>query len=104
MCSVVSSSLKPMDCSSLGSSLLGIFQARIAEWVAISFSRDLPDPGIKSLLPALAGRFFTVAPLGKPCVCLDLSEIQNPFLKLCPLSFNTTSGCHVIIEFIAKEY
>ena len=29
----------PMDCSLPGSSVLGIFQARILEWVAISFSR-----------------------------------------------------------------
>ena len=29
----------PMDCSLLGSSVHGIFQARILEWVAISFSR-----------------------------------------------------------------
>ena len=30
-----------------GSSVHGIFQARILDWVAISFSRDLPDPVIK---------------------------------------------------------
>ena len=36
-----------MDCSLPGSYVHGIFQARILEWVAISFSRDLPDPGIK---------------------------------------------------------
>ena len=35
-----------MDCSSLGSSVHGISQARRLEWVAIPFSRDLPDPGI----------------------------------------------------------
>ena len=36
----------PMDCSLPGSSVRGILQARMLEWVAISFSRDLPDPGI----------------------------------------------------------
>ena len=36
-----------MDCSPPGSSVHGIFQARILEWVAISFSGDLSDPGIK---------------------------------------------------------
>ena len=30
----------PMDCSPSGSSVHGIFQARILEWVAISFSRE----------------------------------------------------------------
>ena len=34
-----------------GSSVLGIFQARILEWVATSSSRVLPDPGIKLIFP-----------------------------------------------------
>ena len=58
----------PMDCSLPGSSVHGIFQARILEWVAIPFSRDLPDPGVEpvSLVPpALGGGFFTAAPPGK---------------------------------------
>ena len=57
------------DCSLPGSFVHVIFQARILEWVAISFSRDLPDPSIKpaSLAsPGLAGGFFTTMPLGKP--------------------------------------
>ena len=59
----------PMDCSPQGSNIHGIFQARILEWVAISFSRYLPDPGIKpmSLVShALAGGFFTTEPPGNP--------------------------------------
>ena len=45
----------PMDYSLPGSSIHGIFQARILEWVAISFSReeDLPDTGIEPGSPAL---------------------------------------------------
>ena len=53
-----------MDCSLPGSSVHGISQARILEWVAISFSRDLPHPGIElSSLesPALASGFFTTS-------------------------------------------
>ena len=40
----------------------GILQARILEWVAMPFSRALPNPGIKPVSltsSALAGRFFT---------------------------------------------
>ena len=51
----------PMDCSLPGSSVHGILQARILEWVAISYS-DLPNPGIEPMSlasPALTGRFFT---------------------------------------------
>ena len=58
---------KPMDLSLPGLSLHGISQARILEWVAIFSSRDLPDPGIKPVSPALAGRFFTAEPAGKLC-------------------------------------
>ena len=51
-----------MDCSLPGSSVLGIFQARLLEWVAIPFPEDLPDPGIEPRSPALAGGFFTTEP------------------------------------------
>ena len=37
----------PMDCNPPNSFVYGIFQSRILDWVAISSSRDLPDPGIK---------------------------------------------------------
>ena len=43
----------PMDCSLPGSSVHGIFQARVLEWVAISFSRRSSNPGIKPGSPAL---------------------------------------------------
>ena len=54
----------PMVCSPPGSSVHGMFQSRILEWVAFPCSGDLPDPGIKPESPALAGRFFTTEPAG----------------------------------------
>ena len=48
----------PMGCSPPGSSIHGISQARIPEWVAIPSPGDLPDPGIESKSPGLAARFF----------------------------------------------
>ena len=56
----------PMDCSPPGSSVHGIFQARILEWVAISSSRGSSQPRDPTPSPALAGRFFTAEPPGKP--------------------------------------
>ena len=41
-----------MDCSPLDSSVYGILQARILEWVDIPSPADLPDPGIKLRYPA----------------------------------------------------
>ena len=55
-----------MDCSLPDSSVRGILQSRILEWVAISFSRDLPDPGIEPTSPALTGRLFTAETPEKP--------------------------------------
>ena len=55
-----------MDCSLSGSSVRGISQARVLEWGAISFSGDLPDPGIEPDPLALqAGGLFTAEPPGK---------------------------------------
>ena len=43
----------PMDCSLPGSSVCGIFQARILEWLPFPLPGDLPDPGIEPGSPAL---------------------------------------------------
>ena len=54
----------PMDYSPPDSSVHGILQARILEWVAMPPPGDLPDPEIEpvSLMsPALTGRFFTTS-------------------------------------------
>ena len=45
---------------------VGFPRARILEWVTILFSGGLPDPGIEPVSPALANRFFTTEPPGKP--------------------------------------
>ena len=50
----------PMDCSPPGSSVHGILQARILEWVAISFSRGSSQPRDWTLVAWIAGRYFTV--------------------------------------------
>ena len=50
----------PMDCSLSGSSVHGIFQARVLEWIAISFSRGSSQPRNWTPVPHIAGRCFTV--------------------------------------------
>ena len=49
-----------MDCSLPGSSVHGIFQARILEWVAISFSRGSSWPRDQTWVSLIVGRCFTV--------------------------------------------
>ena len=49
-----------MDCSPLGSSAHGIFQARILEWVSIPFSRESSRPGDQTWVSCIAGRSLTI--------------------------------------------
>ena len=49
-----------MGCSPPASSIHGIFQARILEWVAISFSRGSSWPRDQTQVSHIAGRLFTI--------------------------------------------
>ena len=49
-----------MDCSPLGSSVHGILQERILEWIAIPFSRVSPQLWDQTWVSCIAGRFFTL--------------------------------------------
>ena len=50
----------PMDCSLSGSSIHGIFQAKVLEWVAISFSRGSSQLRYQTWVSHIVGRRFTV--------------------------------------------
>jgi len=50
----------PMNCSPPGSSVYGILQARILEWVAISFSRGSSRPRDRTQVSRVAGRCFNL--------------------------------------------
>ena len=57
---VVSDSfVSPWTAAPPGPSVLGIFQVRILQWIAISSSRASSQPRAQSVSPALARRFFT---------------------------------------------
>ena len=49
----------PMDCSLPCSSIHGIFQARVLEWVAISFSIGSSQPRVQTWVSHIVGRCFT---------------------------------------------
>ena len=87
----------PMDCSPPGSSVHGILQARILEWVAIPFFRVYFWPRGWTQVSCIAGRFFTIWDTRKaqhspklPCVilmalqCLSLTALLqcSPFKTL----------------------
>ena len=50
----------PIDCSLSGSSIHAIFQARVLEWIAISFSRGSSRPRNRTRVSRIAGRRFTI--------------------------------------------
>ena len=57
----------PMDCSPPGSSVHGIFQARVLEWVAISFSRGSSWPRDRTQVSCIVGRCFTIWATRETC-------------------------------------
>ena len=72
----------PVDCSLPGPYVHGFSQARILEYFPgknIPSPGELPNPGIESGSPTLAGRFFTTEPPGKPLKTLLVVRMSvNP--------------------------
>ena len=74
----------PMDCSLPGSSSLGIFQAKILEWVAISFSRRSSRPRDQTRISCFPGRFFTIWATWEPILPHRKKKVKvKSFLTLC---------------------
>ena len=67
----------PVDCSLPGSSVHGILQARILEWVTISFSRGSSRPRDQTLVSRIGGRCFNLWATYIPSL-LNLSPISLP--------------------------
>ena len=74
----------PMDCSPPGSSVQGISQARILEWIAISFSRRSSQPRDQTWVSGITGRLFpSVLISGFITSCFD-NYINQLWLLLPP--------------------
>ena len=70
----------PTDCSPPGSSIHGILQVRILEWVAISSSRGSSRPRDQtrvSCISCTVGRFCNAEPPGKPQISHGIIYIWN---------------------------
>ena len=65
----------PMDCSLPGSSVHGVSQASVLEWVAISFSRGSSRPRDQTQVSRIAGSTVLSEPPGKHC--LAVTACQN---------------------------
>ena len=82
----------PVDCSPPGSSVHGILQTRVLEWVAISYPGDLPDPGIESvslMSLALAGGSFTTSTPWEVNYMLTLKIVAEGWMSFSNLHKDT---------------
>ena len=71
-----------MDCSPPGSSVHGILQTRILEWVAISSPGDLPNPGVEPRLPSLQADSYRLSQLhiSPPwMLCVRVTASTRPY-------------------------
>ena len=68
----------PKGCSLPGSSVHGISQARILEWLAISFSRWSSRPKDRTWVSCIAGRFFMIWATGEAPRTHSLMSVQVP--------------------------
>ena len=71
----------PMDCSLPGSSVYGILQTRISEWVTIPFSRGSSQPRDKIQVSCIASRLFTIRATRVAQVTWSCLTIYNPMLN-----------------------
>ena len=82
----MSNSCDPTDCSLLGSSVHGILQARILEWVAVSFSGGSSPPRNWTQVSCIASRFFTDCYEGSPPDTMSYLNSEDPRSKELELS------------------
>ena len=68
--SVVSNSCNPTDRSPPASSVHGILQATILEWVTLPFSKRFSQPRDRTQVSHIAGRFFTIWAISETGVCM----------------------------------
>ena len=85
----------PMDCSSPGSSVHGIHQARILEWVTIPFSKGSSRPRDQTQVSRIAGGFWVVLTLGRR---VEKSSPENRSPKLVVLRQNSFLHLHSFLS------
>ena len=88
----------PMDCSLLHSSIHGIFQARVLEWVAISFFRGSSWLRDQTQVSRTVGRHFTIWATSS----VLFSSVAQSYTILCDSMIRSTPGLpvhHQLPEF-----
>ena len=94
----------PMDCSLPGSSVHGISQARILEWVAMPSSRGSSrprDPSRISYVSCIGSRFFTIS-AAREAPVFSQSGASNPRLKTMLLPIACITCCTPLLALLPE--
>ena len=94
-----------MDCSLPGSSVHGISQARILEWVAISSSRGSSQPRDRTQLSCgsiMSGRFLPLSHLGNPFNRLVVQSLSRVWLFATPWTAACQASLSTIFQSLLK--
>ena len=78
-------------------SVHGISQARILEWVAISFCRGSSDPGIECTSPALQANSLPLSHLGSPSGRITIGYFLRQTFRHVGLIFHAFTDFFVLI-------
>ena len=100
-CSIGPNPCDPMDCSQPGSSVHGILQARILEWVAMPSSRGSPQPRDQTQVFCTAGDSLLSEPQEKPYSSM-LSHFSR--VRLCATPWSVSSQAPLSLGFPRQEY
>ena len=86
-----------MDCSLPGSSIHGIFQAKVLEWVAISFSRRSSQPRNWTWVSCIVGKCFTVWATREVRGLTEIIYVTAQCLAQCNYSIYYCCCCLILI-------
>ena len=84
-----------MDCSPPGSSVHGILQARIMEWIAIPFCSRSSRPMDQTQVSCITGRFFSISVTREVLVLLSNHSVSD---SLWPLGLQPTSLPYLLVS------
>ena len=93
----------PMDHSPSDSSVHGIIQARILEWVAISFSRDSADPVIELMSPALQADSLLLSHQWSPIIIIN-NDLFLPWANLETCRYQMIWDAFCILNICGHKY
>ena len=86
----------PTDCSIPGSSIHGIFQARVLEWLPFPSPKDLPDPGIEARSLTLQADSLPSEPPGKSLILLQQKSIFSGMTPLPAMGLIKTTNASTL--------